>query len=93
MKMTSVMGCSVEECAYNDGKKCHAMAVTIGGPAPCCDTFTDSQRRGGVADVTGTVGACKVEDCMFNEMMQCTADGISVASRSCRADCLKYKSR
>jgi hypothetical protein len=93
MKMTSVLGCSVNACAFNEMGRCHAMAVTIGGPEPCCDTFMDSSAKGGVPEMTATVGACKVANCMFNDMMQCSADNIAVAPLVCTADCLKYKSR
>jgi hypothetical protein len=93
MKMPNVKKCEVEECAYNAGDKCRAFAITVGGPAPCCDTFMDSPDKGGFPEASGNVGACKVQDCRYNDMLGCTAKGITVSRQSCNADCTTYKGR
>ncbi len=74
-------------CSYNKNDRCHAMAVTIGGPAPVCDTYLDSAAKGGVPDITGGVGACKIDDCMFNELLECLAKGINVGRHADHAEC------
>jgi hypothetical protein len=92
MRMPNVQRCDVGECAYNGADRCHANAITVGGPAPCCGTFMDSPKKGGAEDPVGNVGACKIEDCAYNEMLQCMAPGIVVSRQSCLADCLTFKS-
>ena len=94
MKMVQVKECSVSECAYNEGNMCHTMAVTIGDrDNPMCDTFCDSQSKGGERDVIAGVGACKVSSCEYNEGLECRASSISVGRQSDEVDCLTYEHR
>ena len=93
MKMPNVQRCDVVDCAYNTDSRCHAFAITVGGPTPCCDTFTDSSRKGGLPKASGNVGACKVMGCQHNDKLGCMADGIMVSRQSCNADCMTFKSR
>lgn len=93
MTMPRITKCEMTECSYNKNSECHAMAITVGGSHPMCDTFMKASRKGGVADMTGGVGACKVEDCRFNSMFECSASGINVAIHSGHADCATYSPR
>jgi len=94
MKMPKVMDCSVGDCAYNDKKACHAMAVTIGEASdPMCDTFFKSTTPGGVKDMTAGVGACKVSECRHNEHFECAAGNIHVGFKHNHPDCLTFEAR
>lgn len=66
MTMPNVMDCNETDCAYNLKKKCHALAITVGGEEECpmCDTEIKAAKKGGVTDAIGGVGACKVDDCL-----------------------------
>jgi len=93
-KMPSVSECEMSECAYNQQRVCHALAITVGDDTcPMCDTYFDSDSKGGFGDETGTVGACKESDCQFNNALECSAPNIKVASHSGHADCSTYKPR
>ena len=72
MKMPKITACDVTSWSYNQGKQCHAMAITVGGPevCACCDTYLSADHRGGVPDMTSGVGACKVEACSFNKSFE-----------------------
>ena len=50
MKMPSIVGCMMSECAYNRDTQCHTLAVTVGGPHPMCDTLVAGPESGGGAD-------------------------------------------
>ena len=93
MKMPMILDCKMTDCAYNEKQKCHALAITVGGPAPLCDTFLKRTQKGGVADVTGSVGACKVDNCKFNQSLECAADGIHVDNRGGHAECNTFSPR
>ncbi len=95
MKMPKVMECSVESCAYNTMKSCHAMAITVGEPQgdPACDTFFTAEKHGGVMDMTAGVGACKSAECKFNTDYECTATSIMVGMHEGHPDCLTYQVR
>ena len=92
MKMPKVKGCTVENCAYNTEKSCHAMAITVGEPAgdPACDTFFSADRHGGVMDMIAAVGACKSADCKFNRDYECSATNITVGMQKGQPDCLTF---
>lgn len=92
MKMPKVMECSAENCAYNSGKSCHAMAITVGEPAggPSCDTFFAAEKHGGVLDMTAGVGACKLSDCKFNKDYECSASSITVGMHKGQPDCMTF---
>jgi hypothetical protein len=95
IKMSPVRECDATDCAYNDNKICHALAITIGGPSgiPYCDTYTSSSEKGGDGDVTGGVGACKVSACEYNERLGCTADDIEVGFKNNKVACLTFEPR
>ena len=95
MKMPKVTGCSVENCAYNTEKICHALAITVGDPAgdPACDTFFTAEQHGGVMDTTAGVGACKLAECKFNKDYECSAASISVGMQEGQPDCITYEAR
>ncbi len=84
--MPNVLFCNVTECAYNNLEKCHAGGITVDGPEPLCDTFFQSQRKGGVEPL-GTVGACKNDVCVHNDSYECTASGIQVSLHSQKPEC------
>ena len=95
MEMPKVIACSVEKCAYNARKSCHAMAITVGEPGgdPACDTFFVADQHGGVMDATAGVGACKLNDCKFNKDYECSASGIRVEMHKGQPDCMTYQDR
>lgn len=96
MKMPKVSACNVAECSYNKQKQCHALAITVGGPedvCACCDTFLHADKKGGVSDMTGSVGACKVDQCTYNQSFECAAPNIQVGLHEGHADCKTYKPR
>ncbi len=93
-KMPSVSECEMSDCAYNQNRACHALAITVGDDTcPMCDTFFDSARKGGDRDVTGSVGACKESNCQYNDALECSAPAIKVGEHSDHADCSTFKSR
>ena len=94
-KMPQVVGCSVEECAYNANKNCHAMAITVGDPhgSADCDTYFKSENHGGVKDLTAGVGACKLAMCQFNKDYECTTTGINIGMSQANAGCLSFQMR
>jgi hypothetical protein len=93
-KMPVINECEMTTCAYNQQRVCHAMAITVGDTVcPMCDTFFARPDKGGVGDMTGTVGACKESDCQFNDALECSAPGIKVASHGGHPDCSTYKRR
>lgn len=93
-EMPSVFECMMEDCAYNTAKKCHAMAITVGGGmCPLCDTAMKAAKKGGVMDTMGAVGACKVEGCQFNDSLECGANGIRVTLHERHAECGTFKAR
>jgi hypothetical protein len=90
MKIPKISKCSVKACSYNKNSMCHAAAITVGGPKPCCDTFTELATKGGMGG-TGGVGACRVDNCIYNQNLECTAKTITIAQKSCNADCLTFE--
>lgn len=95
MNMPKVEKCSALNCAYNMDSQCHAMAITV-GDAMCamCDTsLLEEGKKGGVADMTGTVGACKAETCRYNQSLECTAHHIDVKMHEAHAECATYAPR
>lgn len=90
MQMPKVKTCNAIDCAYLlNGTECHALAVTIGGRHPYCDTYMRSSVKGGVEQIGG-VGACKVDNCKFNEKFGCSANEISVGYHEDHADCKTF---
>lgn len=88
--MTQIDSCNVENCAYNSGKTCHAIAITVGGPHQECDTFLESSQKGGEKNSVSGIGACRIEDCVFNRSFLCGADRIKIGPHETHADCLSY---
>ena len=82
LQMPAVRECAATACSFNDGG-CHAPAVTVAsaGDAASCATFVESSVRGGIADVTGTVGACARTQCVHNTNLACTAESVKIGSR------------
>ena len=95
MNMPKISACEAVDCSYNRNKQCHAMAITVGGPeaCACCDTFLHAGKKGGVADMTGSVGACKVDACTFNSSLECAASQIKVGMHEGHADCATFKAK
>jgi hypothetical protein len=93
MQMSKIVECNAEECAYNNTGKCHAMAITVGSAEPSCDTFFAGNRKGGVPDMIGGVGACRMEDCKFNQSLECSLSGVNIKAHADHADCLTYKAK
>jgi len=90
-KVSRINICKVEKCAYNIKNKCHAIAITVGGPDPLCDTYTDSMDKGGMMKVMGGVGACKVMNCSHNKSFMCHAGNVSVGYQESNARCYFFK--
>ena len=95
MDMPKVMDCTVSKCAYNTGKACHALAITIGEnpDQPKCDTFFQSSIHGGVKSMIAGVGACKTGGCSFNQDFECAAPNIHVGMKNGAPDCLTFKKK
>ena len=93
MKMPMINECSMADCAYNSEMKCHALAITVGGPAPLCDTYLQSTQKGGDGDLIGGVGACKVGNCMHNTALECSAANIQIGMHAGHAECDTFSER
>lgn len=91
MKMPSVLECMVAECVYNSDRCCRALAITVGGPEPLCDTFLAGPGKGGYPGCSGGVGACKVATCKHNRALECTADGILVEPAAGQPQCRTFQ--
>ncbi|WP_214111237.1 DUF1540 domain-containing protein [Acrocarpospora catenulata] len=91
MEMPVINACTVEACAYNTDRNCHAMAITVGDVQHAhCDTFFRAPSKGGDPRNVGQVGACKMSDCQHNSQFECQAPGITVGYVENGADCLTY---
>lgn len=91
MEMVKVNGCDANECAFNQGNKCHALAITVGGGTDHeCDTYWPDKAKGGLSDAECSVGACKVPGCKFNNNLMCTAPGVTVGHAGQVVDCLAF---
>ena len=93
MKMPIILDCDMSACSYNDSKKCHAMAITVGQMNHECVTFADLGKKGGVQDMSGSVGACKIDSCKFNDSLECAADAIHILQRQSHAECDTFAAR
>ena len=93
--MPKVIDCNAAVCAYNKENQCHALAITIGdGVHPNCDTGIITDKKGGVPNMTGKVGACKVDGCQFNTSFECAAsEGIHITLCSDHAECGTFRPR
>ena len=92
LQMPAVRECAAVACSFNDDG-CHAPAVTVAaaGEAASCATFVESTMRGGIAEITGSVGACARADCTYNTNLACTAQSIQVGPAATASDCLTYQ--
>jgi hypothetical protein len=92
LQMPAVRECTAVACSFNDGG-CHAPAVTVAaaGEAASCATFVESTVSGGIAEITGSVGACARTDCVHNTNLACTAPSVQVGSGTTVSDCLTYQ--
>lgn len=76
--MCSVSKCEVSLCAYNMGKSCYAIAITIAaGPHPVCSTFLKSSSHSGGSG-QALVGECRAAACRYNTDSRCGASDIEV---------------
>ncbi|HEY8458684.1 MAG TPA: DUF1540 domain-containing protein [Actinopolymorphaceae bacterium] len=93
MQMPVIDSCTVESCAYNRQRECHALAITVGGADGArCETFFDTDRKGGDPENLGHVGACRMVDCVHNVSLECQAPGIVVGYQQDHVvDCLTYQ--
>jgi len=91
--MPKATECSVETCAYNTMKSCHAVAITICEPGgdPACDTFFTAERHGRAMDGSAGVRVCKMAECKFNDNYVCSANSITVAMQRGQPDCMTYQ--
>ena len=91
--MPSISECEVKDCAYNENRQCHAIAINVGsaGHCPQCDTFFQVSKKGGNRSVIGGVGACKQDDCKFNKQFECTASAVSVKLHGGHPDCATFQ--
>ncbi len=93
MQMPKIIECEATECAYNQNRQCHALAITVGdGARPQCDTFWRASNKGGDLNIIGGVGACRAVACRFNQSLECTASGIKVGHAGQEIDCLTFQS-
>ncbi|WP_329011380.1 DUF1540 domain-containing protein [Micromonospora rifamycinica] len=92
LQMTPVRECAATACSFN-ASGCHAPAITVAstGDAASCATFVESSLQGGIAEVTGTVGACARVECTYNTNLACTAESISVGPGVTVSDCRTYQ--
>ena len=94
MRMPDVTTCGVETCSYNKNRRCHAMAITIGGNGcPECDTLSKKKIEAGDPKTLAGVGACKIASCQHNERLVCTADNVSIGRFADSAACTTYERR
>jgi hypothetical protein len=92
MEMPKILECDAMECAYNQNRQCHALAITVGDEVhPHCDTFWKAANKGGDLNVIGGVGACRTVACRFNQDLECTASGIRVGRAGEAVDCLTFE--
>jgi hypothetical protein len=91
MIRTGISGCEMNQCSYNSGGKCMAIAVNIGGPHQMCDTFISEGEKGGMQEPAAMVGACKVKSCGFNKNLLCMAKNIKVGPHEGHPDCVTYR--
>jgi hypothetical protein len=94
MEMQQVKECSIVECAYNRDNICRALAITIGGSEPLCDTFWKYTHKAGDPARLGTVGACKVVACIHNYDGECgSPGGIVIARKGTKPNCMTFTGR
>lgn len=93
--MPPIGKCEEKECGFNRNSKCHAFAITVGGPndlRPKCDTFFETKTQCGEGTAVAGIGACKVLTCKLNEHLLCRAPNVNIRIYSGEAECAMYKS-
>jgi hypothetical protein len=90
-KVSRINMCKAAKCVYNSKNKCHAIAITVGGPDPLCDTYLSSIDKGGMREVMGGVGACKVTHCRHNNSFMCQAGKIEVDYHENNVKCMTFE--
>ena len=94
LEIPVVQTCEATACAYNAGRRCHAVAITVGdGIHPACDTFFASDHPAREGAHTAGVGACKVTGCLYNSDLECSAGAIRVNVHASHADCATFMPR
>jgi hypothetical protein len=93
-KLPAIANCDATMCAYNVGKKCHTLAITVGdGGCPLCDTAIKSEVKAGIPEMNAEVGACKVDECEYNDSLECRAHGVNIKMHRQHAECGTFKPR
>jgi hypothetical protein len=91
LEIPAVQACDATSCAYNVGRNCHALAITIGdGIHAACDTFIANGLHARDTSHTAGVGACKATSCRYNSDLECSAGAIHVNVHADHADCATY---
>lgn len=92
-EMTEVSICEATSCSYNIGKRCHALAITVGGINDHqCDTICRASFRTHEIGLAG-VGACKAASCIHNMGLECRADAIRVGIKMEQPECLSFSEK
>jgi hypothetical protein len=90
LHMTRIAECSVTECAYNTGRACRAIAITVGNSdLPMCDTFHVAREHSAEHGHAG-VGACKIAACLHNRQLECHAGNVLIGKLEARVRCITY---
>lgn len=90
LNMSGVSECTIEECAYNAFRTCHAIAITVGdSDVPMCDTFVVAPEHSLDKGPAG-VGACKISACQYNRGLECSAGHVLVGKLENRVRCMTY---
>jgi len=92
-EIPKITACSASHCGYNHDMKCHAFAVTVGGPHQACDTYEVTKEKGGYDDMSAEIGACKVTGCAHNKAMLCSAVYVSIGMHGMHADCETFREK
>lgn len=93
MLMSKIVGCNVDQCAYNEKERCGALAINVGGSGPVCKAFINAATKCRMPDVSGSVGACKQKDCEYNDCLLCGAADIRVRWNDGKAVCGTFKTK
>ena len=93
-EMPEVSHCEAISCAYNIGRKCHALAITVGDISDHhCDTMCRNSFHTRQIGKAG-VGACKVASCAHNLSLECQADEIRIGMNNMgQAECLSFSEK
>ena len=92
IQMPQVTKCNVEDCAYNNERRCHARAITVGdadGSGHRCDTMMLSAEHCDRLEIAG-VGACRATNCKHNRDFECETDVVNVEIARGRAECKTF---